>query len=336
MKEFKHYQAAHCENGVTVGLLQQAGMHQITEPLAFGIGSGLFYIQIPFLTLQSGPAISFRSIPGSIFKRTCKTFDVKLQSNRYRSEDKAIQEMDELLRQGKSIGCQVGVYNLSYYPKEYRFHFNAHNMIVFGKNGDMYEVSDPIMEETTLLSEEDMRKVRFAKGVFAPRGHIYYPKQEIHVTDEQIKIAIQKGIKRNCRDMLRIPGGVAGVAGINFTARNIRKWKDKYGDRKAALHLGQIVRMQEEIGTGGGGFRYLYAAFLEEAAAITGKDELLIVSEKMTQAGDMWRNSAVQMAGIYKGRLRAQADYNVSADMLNAVSALEKEAFQQLDKIKWK
>lgn len=336
MKEFKHYQAAHCENGVTVGLLQQAGMHQITEPLAFGIGSGLFYIQIPFLTLQSGPAISFRSIPGSIFKRTCKVFDVKLQSNRYRSEDKAILEMDELLRQGKSIGCQVGVYNLSYYPKEYRFHFNAHNMIVFGKNGDMYEVSDPIMEETTLLSEEDMRKVRFAKGVFAPRGHIYYPKQEIHVTDEQIKFAIQKGIKRNCRDMLRIPGGVAGVAGINFTARNIRKWKDKYGDRKAALYLGQIVRMQEEIGTGGGGFRYLYAAFLEEAAVITGKDELLVVSEKITKAGDMWRDSAVQMAGIYKGRLRSQADYNVSADMLNAVSAVEKDAFLQLDKIKWK
>lgn len=334
MKEFKHYQAAHCENGVTVGLLQQAGLEQITEPLAFGIGSGLFYIEIPFLTLQSGPAISFRTMPGNIFKRTCKAFDVQLVTKKYRNEDKAMYELDALLEQGISVGGQVGVFHLMYYPKEYRFHFNAHNLIVFGREGDDYLVSDPIMEETTTLSREAMRKVRFAKGVLAPKGHIYYPTSIGEVTQEKLVIAIRNGINRNCRDMLRIPAWCIGVKGINYTANNIRKWKSKHGDRKAALYLGQVVRMQEEIGTGGGGFRYLYGAFLEEAAAITGKDELLLVSEKITKAGDMWRDSAVQMAGIYKGRLSAQEDYNHSADILNEISAIEKEAFLQLDKIK--
>lgn len=334
MQEFKHYQAAHCENGVTVGLLKQAGLEQITEPLAFGIGSGLFYIEIPFLKLQSGPAISFRTFPGNIFKRTCKAFDVKLETKKYRDEEKAMYELDALLEQGISVGCQVGVFHLSYYPKQYRFHFNAHNLIVFGREGNDYLVSDPIMEETTTLSRQAMRKVRFAKGVLAPKGHIYYPTSIGEVTDDKLVAAIRTGIKRNCRDMLRIPGGVAGAKGINYTAKNIRKWRDKLGERKAALYLGQIVRMQEEIGTGGGGFRYLYGAFLEEAAAITGKEELLIVSEKITKAGDMWRDSAVQMAGIYKGRLSAQADYNHCADILNQISVVEKEAFLQLDKIK--
>lgn len=334
MKEFKHYQAAHCENGVTVGLLQQAGLEQITEPLAFGIGSGLFYIEIPFLTLQSGPAISFRTMPGNIFKRTCKAFDVQLVTKKYRNEDKAMYELDALLAQGISVGCQVGVFHLMYYPKEYRFHFNAHNLIVFGREGNDYLVSDPIMEETTVLSREAMRKVRFAKGVLAPKGHIYYPTSIGEVTQEKLVTAIRNGINRNCRDMLRIPAWCIGVKGINYTANNIRKWKSKHGDRKAALYLGQVVRMQEEIGTGGGGFRYLYGAFLEEAAAITGKDELLLVSEKITKAGDMWRDSAVQMAGIYKGRLSSQGDYNHSADILNEISAIEKDAFLQLDKIK--
>jgi hypothetical protein len=334
LKEFKHYQAAHCENGVTVGLLQQAGLEQITEPLAFGIGSGLFYIEIPFLTLQSGPAISFRTMPGNIFKRTCKAFDVQLVTKKYRNEDKAMYELDALLEQGISVGCQVGVFHLMYYPKEYRFHFNAHNLIVFGREGNDYLVSDPIMEETTVLSREAMRKVRFAKGVLAPKGHIYYPTSIGEVTQEKLVTAIRNGINRNCRDMLRIPAWCIGVKGINYTANNIRKWKSKHGDRKAALYLGQVVRMQEEIGTGGGGFRYLYGAFLEEAAAITGKDELLLVSEKITKAGDMWRDSAVQMAGIYKGRLSSQGDYNHSADILNEISAIEKDAFLQLDKIK--
>ncbi|MCW3117120.1 MAG: hypothetical protein JWM28_1202, partial [Chitinophagaceae bacterium] len=39
--EFNHIQAAHCENGVTTSLLQHHGIEKITEPLAFGIGSGL-------------------------------------------------------------------------------------------------------------------------------------------------------------------------------------------------------------------------------------------------------------------------------------------------------
>lgn len=334
MQDFKHYQAAHCENGVTVGLLKQAGLEQITEPLAFGIGSGLFYIDIPFLKLQNGPAISFRTFPGNIFKRTCKAFDVKLVTKKYRNQDKAMYELDELLEKGIPVGCQVGVFHLSYYPKEYRFHFNAHNLIVFGKEGNDYLVSDPVMEVTARLSKESMRKVRFAKGVLAPKGHIYYPTSMGEVTNEKMVAAIKSGIKRNCRDMLRIPAGIIGVRGINYTAKNIRKWKDKLGDKKAALYLGQIVRMQEEIGTGGGGFRYLYAAFLEESATITGNDELLLVSEKITKAGDMWRDSAVQMAGIYKGRLSTQADYNQSAAILNEISAIEKDAFLHLDKIK--
>ena len=60
--EYKHLQAAHCENGVTTSLLQHYGVHQITEPLAFGIGSGLFFIYIPFMKVNDGPAISFRTL----------------------------------------------------------------------------------------------------------------------------------------------------------------------------------------------------------------------------------------------------------------------------------
>lgn len=335
MENFKHYQSAHCENGVTRGLLIQAGLEQITEPLAFGIGSGLFYIDIPFLKLQSGPAISFRTFPGNIFKRTCKAFDVKLESKKYKDELQAMDELDALIEQGIAVGCQVGVFHLSYYPKEYRFHFNAHNIIVYGKEGNDYLVSDPVMENTVKLSSQALRKVRFAKGVLAPKGHIYYPTAIGEVTTDKLKTAIKSGIKKNCNDMLRIPVWFIGTKGINYTAKHIRKWKHQLGDRKASLYLGQIVRMQEEIGTGGGGFRYIYAAFLEEAATIMNNDELLIVSDKITKAGDMWRDSAVQMAGIYKGRLSQQSDYNHCAAILNEISIIEKEAFQHLDRIKF-
>ena len=134
--------------------------------------------------------------------------------------------------------------------------------------------------------------------------------------------------------MLSIPGPIAGVDGINYTARHIRKWRDKLGPRKAGLYLGQIVRMQEEIGTGGGGFRFLYAAFLEQASEITGKQKLLSLSDEFTKAGDLWRASAINMGRIFKGRLNEQKDFLECADMLDNIAAIERAAFKELRKIK--
>ena len=335
MKPFEHLQAAHCENGVTTNLLRSVGVKQMTEPLAFGIGSGLFYIYIPFLKINNGPAIAFRTMPGLIFKRTAKALGVDIVRKTFRSPEKAQQYLDECLLKGIQVGCQVGVYYLSYFPKEYRFHFNAHNLIVFDKQGDNYLVSDPVMETTNALSSYELERVRFAKGPLAPNGQIYFPKEKTQVSDEQMRKAIKNGIKRNVRDMLYIPGNIGGVRGIKYTGNKIKKWRDKLGLEKAGLYLAQLVRMQEEIGTGGGGFRYIYGAFLQEAHAYIPNDQLLEISAQFTKSGDLWRNAAVQAAGIYKGRLTSQEDFNITGDYLIEISELEKSAFRALSNINW-
>ena len=275
---YNHLQTAHCENGVATGLLKHHGLGFMTEPLMFGLGSGIFYIHIPFLMINNGPAISYRSMPGWIFSRASKLLGVKVNRRKFNSEKDAIEYLDNQIKLGNPVGCQVGVYNLPYFPSEYRFHFNAHNIVVYGKENGNYLVSDPVMETVTTLTEEDMLKVRFAKGPLAPKGHVYYPENVKQVSKEKIQIAIQKAMKRSAFDMLNIPGPICGVDGINYTAKQIRKWRDKLGPKKAGLYLGQIVRMQEEIGTGGGGFRFLYAAFLEQAYGYIPNDALLKLS----------------------------------------------------------
>jgi hypothetical protein len=331
---FRHIQAAHCENGVTTVLLRHHGLDFMTEPLAFGMGSGLFYIQIPFITVNNGPAISFRTMPGAIFKRTCKSLGVEITRKKFSNPAAAEAFLDQKVKEKVPVGCQVGVFHLSYFPKEYRFHFNAHNLIVFGEEDGRYLISDPVMENTTSLSKEDLSRVRFAQGMFAPKGHIYFPERVGTINEDTIRKGIVTGIKRNVRDMLRIPGNFAGVDGIRHTSNHIRKWRDKLGLKKAGLYLGQIVRMQEEIGTGGGGFRFLYGAFLEEAAAYMQDEKLSAVSEDFTKAGDMWRANAIKMAGVYKGRLTEQKDFEEIADMLLDVRMVEKEAFQKLSRMR--
>lgn len=333
--DFRHIQAAHCENGVTVNLLKQAGVSQITEPLAFGIGSGLFYIYIPLLKINNGPAIAFRSMPGQVFKRTCKELGIPVVRETFSSKVNAQAFLDQQLAEGRVVGCQVGVYFLTYFPKEYRFHFNAHNIIVYGKENDRYLISDPVMETVTSLSDYELERVRFAKGALAPKGQVYFPKTTAVVTDEQIRRGIKAGIKKNAWYMLKIPGNISGVRGIKYTANKINTWKDSLGLDTSKLYLAQLVRMQEEIGTGGGGFRYIYGAFLQEAYQYLPKDELLELSKQFTRSGDLWRDAAVQAAGIYKGRLTSQEDFNTVSNYLNEIAEIEKRAFTALSKIKW-
>jgi hypothetical protein len=164
---------------------------------------------------------------------------------------------------------------------------------------------------------------------------LYYPRGAKPVSEEQIRRGIIKGIKRNVRDMLHIPGPIAGVSGIKFTGNRIKKWRDKLGERKDGLYLAQLVRMQEEIGTGGGGFRFIYGAFLQQAYQYLPFDPLPEISKEFTRAGDLWRTAAVQAAGIYKGRIGSQQDFNQMGDYLLEIAEIEKQAFQALSKIKW-
>ena len=135
--------------------------------------------------------------------------------------------------------------------------------------------------------------------------------------------------------MLNIPCSFAGISGIRNTGNKIKKWRDKLGLEKAGLYLAQMVRMQEEIGTGGGGFRYIYAAFLQEADNYLPGNGLPEISVMFTKAGDMWRTAAVQASGIYKGRLKSQEDFNVMGDYLLEIAEMEKQAFEKLKNIKW-
>ncbi|WP_375605747.1 BtrH N-terminal domain-containing protein [Flavobacterium davisii] len=325
---FTHHQSAHCENGVASNLLKFNGIN-LSEPMVFGIGSGLFFFYFPLLKVNHAPAISYRPMPGSIFNKAAKRLGITVKRQRFASAEKAQLALDANLKNNMPTGLQVGVYNLTYFPDEYRFHFNAHNLVVYGKENGTYLISDPVMQTVTTLTEKELEKVRFAKGALAPKGHMYFP---VNIPSQlQLEKAIVKGIKNTCKDMLA-PLPLIGVAGMRRLAKHIRIWPSKRGVKVANHYLAQMVRMQEEIGTGGGGFRFIYAAFLQEASVILKNESLLELSKEMTEIGDRWRDFAVMAARVYKNRSNQNDVYNTLATELEQLAQLEEHFFKKLKK----
>ncbi len=325
---FIHHQSAHCENGVASNLLKHHGIN-ISEPMIFGIGSGLFFFYFPLLRVNHAPAISYRPMPGFIFNKAAKRLGVKVKRIKFSSPEKAQKALEENLNNNIPTGLQVGVYNLTYFPDEYRFHFNAHNLVVYGKTDDKFLISDPVMETVTTLTEKELEKVRFAKGALAPKGHMYYP--TYIPKDMDWEKAIKKGIKNTCNDMLA-PVPIVGVKAIRVVANQIKKWPVKKGVKVANHYLAQMVRMQEEIGTGGGGFRFIYGAFLQEASVILKNDELKTLSTEITNIGDMWRDFAINASRVFKNRSNQTDVYNSLSDELMKIADLEEAFFKKLKK----
>lgn len=326
--DFTHHQAAHCENGVTSNIFKYNGI-DISEPMVFGMGSGLFFIYIPFLKVNEAPAISFRPMPGIIFSRVAKQLGIQYKSMHFRNIDQSFDALDRNLDQGIATGLQVGVYHLPYFPDEYRFHFNAHNIVVYGKEGNEYLVSDPVMEHPTRLTRKELEKVRFAKGVFAPKGHMYYPVGTFNREDMNFEKSIRKGLKRTIARMTA-PVPVVGINGINYLAKKIPYWAKKEGTKKINHYLAQFIRMQEEIGTGGGGFRYIFGAFLQEASEIMDIPRLKELSHDMTIIGDDWRDFALHSSRICKNRNAENVAYSDLSEMLRAIAAKEKNIYMEL------
>lgn len=320
--EFKHRQSSHCESGVTANLLSHYGAN-LSEAMAFGIGKGLFFAYMPFIKVNKLPLTTYRCEVGGIFNRVMKAMGCRMQLEKFKDPKQAMAALDKKLNMGIPVGCRTGAYWLPYFPPAFRFHFNMHNLVVFGKDGDEYLISDPVFPAPVRCHWKALLKARFAQGPLAPKGAMYHI--EIPPGDVDLSFAIRKGIQGVCHRMLKAPLPFIGVRGINFLAARLRKWPRKLGMATASLHVGQLIRMQEEIGTGGGGFRFMYAAFLQESASVLGNSRLLDLSHQMTDTGDLWRELAVVGARICKGRASKKDTYDQMSDLLKQCA--QKEAF---------
>ncbi len=320
--DFQHQHAAHCESGVIASLLRHQGI-DISEAMAFGLSSALSFAYLPFIKMGGMPLIAYRMPPRFIIKGLAKPFGAKFIFEKFGKPQAGMERLNELIAQGKVVGLQTSVYWLPYFPTDMRFHFNGHNLLVYGRDGDDYLISDPVFETTVRCPSTDLQRARFAKGVLAPKGLLYYP-QQIDKKSVQPE-AVLAAIRKNCKIMLG-PIPIVGIRGMRMLANKIRKLPNDAPATKA--FVGHIIRMQEEIGTGGAGFRFLYAAFLQEAAQLTGRSRLSQLADELTQIGDGWRAFALATARMVKGRDPMHSAR--LADLLLGQAAAEAKYFKAL------
>ena len=329
-KPFVHNHGAHCETAVTSALFRHHGVN-VSEPMVFGIGGGIFFGYLPFLKLTHLPISAFRGKPGSVFRKAAKRLGADFVTKKFRDPKKGTEELRRVLKTGQIVGLATNLYWLPYMSERHRWNFSGHNIIVVREIENGFRVSDPTIGDMVDCTVEGLEQAGFVPGPLNPRGYMYYNKTINHHPD--LRQACIKGMKDTCNLMLRIPLPIFGVRGVRFLAKKVIQSPDKLGFQEACRHLAGTVRWVEETGTGGAGFRYMYAAFIQEASELFGSEDLVRLSRDMTAIGDTWREFSVMSARIIKKRNRPEATFANAGGLILKCADLEEAFFRDLQKV---
>ncbi len=328
--DFKHKMAAHCETGTLTALLNYGGLN-ITEPMIFGIANGIFFGYMdsdafPF------PTIIVRSRPGQVRKNIASRLGIKLKQFKFKNREKGIATLDELISKDIPVAAQVDFFYMDYMPDWQRVHINVHFIIIVGKKDDKYVISDSYFPKITELNEELMEKARWAGGTMAPKGFLYYPEKIPAEID--LKKPIIKGIKTACRNMIGLPVPFIGVKGIYKFANKVKEWPTIARDQEHLSHeIMKINVLLEDQGTGGAGFRFMYASFLQQASEVLNNNDLADMSKRMMINGDEWRNISYFAAKIGKNRDLGKDRLEELSELIKKRGDEEKSFFTELKKM---
>ena len=234
------------------------------------------------------------------------------------------------LSAGRPAMLQVDLGLLPYvdFPGEY--HFGGHVVAVVGYDPDT---------ATALVCDRDVRlhEVSLA-ALAAARGSTYQPFPPRHrawsfdfaaqrpPTPDEVDAAIEEA----ATGMLRPPIANLGVRGIRKAAHLVPRWPDTLDPstlRDACRDA--FVMIDATGGTGGGLFRYMYARFLEEAAAIAGDAILGDVVRQLTEVGDRWQDAATAFDRAARHSAPA-TPLAAAAAALTAAADVEEDAWQAL------
>ncbi len=300
---YTHGVGSHCETGSMRNMLRTAGL-EVSEPMIFGVGSGPAFYHLFFAKGPSTfPLLGIRNKPGTIIKNVGKLCSIGMFSRACGTTDEAVERANALIDAGTPVAACVDMFYMNYLPAFMHVHAPFHFVILVGRDGDSYAVSDPYSEEIGVLTAEELRSAWETHAPMATDNLLVH----IESVPGQIdwKDAVRRAIPRTCRDMLLPPVfrsifSFVGVEGIRTYARNIRRWSSTY--RGVVMREGVLFDAVafEAQGTGGGAFRLMYGAFLQEASSLFGSDALSELAGRMIEDGEGWREVSRRLVAVGK------------------------------------
>lgn len=326
ISNWAHTQGKHCGSTALRDASNFYG-YPFSEGLCFGLGCGLgvAYLYADFMNPSHIVHLRTMSLEPDFFETLGLPFSWRLEPDSQKAFDNVKRAIDD----GVPVMLQTDIYHMKYYNSS--THFPGHVVVLWGYDDEKQEVylSDTHFEGLMPLSYDDFMKARkvtvppiLLDNNWCP---VIFNKNMLSLED-----AMRKAIKKTCRENLSFQEyaiGKKGVEAIRCVAEDLPSWKDAKDASWCFRFTYQVI---EKRGTGGGGFRRLYAEFLKECTEklteLSGTD----FHKRMVSIADLWTAVSEDMRLLSEnGNMRLPFFKNASDKFMELYHA-EKKFYTEL------
>lgn len=321
IEKFKPFDGQHCETTATGTLLRQLDI-ELSEPMLFGLGEGLGFIFWNMKTMNF-PFIGGRIKPDALTENIAKNLNLELTVKETASQQKAWNNVKELIDKGQAVGLKLDCFHLEYFSKP--FHFAGHYTAIYGYDNDFAFLTDTKQQGGKVkTSLKSLALARAEKGPMSSKN-LYYT---LHKTNKEpdLKKAIVTAIKNNATEYLNPPIKNIGYKGVLKTSTEIIKWFKTSKDIQTEFETAAML--MEKAGTGGSLFRNLYRDFLRESYDLLKLDQLKHGHKAFIEIAKLWKTVSELFEKVSETK---DFQYILQASqILKMISEKEKKAMEIL------
>ncbi|MFK4104526.1 BtrH N-terminal domain-containing protein [Streptomyces sp. NPDC019531] len=312
----------HCETTTLGVLLRHQGI-DLSEPMLFGLGSGLSFVYWDSKHMGF-PFLGGRVKPFELTRNLVGTLGLELDVRETASPRKGWANVVAGVEGGQPVGLQLDSYHLDYFGS--KVHFGGHVVALYGYDDrHAYLVDTDQQGGAVSTSLDGLARARAARGPMTARHRSFTLTAPGKLRENLIVPAIT-----TCADnFLNPPIANLGHRGIEKSGKLVRTWLRRTDDPQRDLP--QAALLMEKAGTGGALFRNLYRDFLAECAQQVDDDRLRTGHRLYAEAAELWTEVA---ALITRAGETGEEEYlGRAGSVLHDLSHIEREAMQALSRL---
>lgn len=287
-----HLPGRHCASSGIRDLVEFHGI-KLTEAMCFGIGAGLGIWRFPTPNPSRLVHVRSQDLEEQFFRRIGLDFSWSQFADGPDSHRGLLEALDN----GLPALLQTDIYYLPYYNSS--THFPGHVIVAWGYDPETQQilVSDTERTELQQVPFEAMQQSRFSETpMFTNRGNMFAP--PTLAIDGGMERIVTEAIRFCSERLLEGMPEFGGIPAMEYWLGELDQWNDFEDWQWTARFTYQVI---EKRGTGGGGFRLMYADFLDDAAAMLPRVATLGLPEMMREVAGAWTGLADACKAVSEG-----------------------------------
>ena len=311
---YRHVPGNHCGSTALRNLLAFGGV-EITEEMAFGLGSGACFYYVPL----DGPSPSrfINGRVGRLEQQFCELTGLALELRTFEDAGDSWHAARSVVDAGDPALLLTDLYYLDHYGSS--AHFPGHAVVLAGYDDEVAYLSDTAFGELQTTRLENLARARHGEHpIFPLAGHMLtLPAADL----DDPRPAAARAIDHNARQMIEPAlGEFEGLPALRRFAAEVGSWPEQIDDWQWCARFGyQVI---ERRGTGGGNFRLMYSRFLAEVE----NPHAVVAAE----AAERWTDLAAALLAASEADEPESALWSVVANAAQQVLVAEERLWPAL------